>query len=72
MPLAQPDTIQKNVVVFERAQEAVSTLKQTVRFLTPAQKETLMIMLDPEAMGQLEESLEDQRMGRVEPIESIL
>ena len=57
---------------FERAREATLTLLSLKDDLTSTELETLEILLDKSTRGQLRESVQDAKEGRVDPIDSIL
>lgn len=65
MSLVQQNITTQDSLIFEKTRESVIALKKMVQFLTPAQKETLETLMDPQTMNQLEESLTDERAGRV-------
>jgi vacuolar-type H+-ATPase subunit C/Vma6 len=58
--------------IFEEAREAVITLKNLRKYLTPSELETLEILLDKKIVRQLSKSLKEAEKGKLKPFESIL
>jgi hypothetical protein len=56
---------------FEKAREATLTLLALKDTLNSSELETLEILLDKSTKGQLAESVQDAKEGRVEPLDSI-
>ena len=61
-----------NPLFFEEAREAAITLRNLRRHLTPAELETLEILLDKQTVSQLSKSLKETKNKKLEPIRSIL
>lgn len=57
---------------FEEAHDAIVRLGTLKKFLTSADEETLAILADKKLLSELEESLSDERDGKVYPLASIL
>ena len=57
---------------FEKAREAALTLLALKEILTPAQLETLEILLDKKSLDQIAKSLKEAEKGKFEPLENIL
>lgn len=53
---------------FEKAREAVITIKTLRPALSPAEQETLAILFDSEAMETIEKSVEEADAGMFEPL----
>lgn len=58
--------------IFEEAREAVITLKNLRKYLTPSELETLEILLDKNAVRQISRSLKEAEKGKFEPFKNIL
>lgn len=58
--------------VFEEAREAVITLKNLQKYLSPAELETLEILFDKLAVRRLSKSLKEAGEGKLEPLKNIL
>lgn len=58
--------------IFEEAREAVITLKNLRKYLTPAELETLEILLDKNAVSQISNSLKEAEKEKFEPLKNIL
>lgn len=54
---------------FEKAHEAVITLKTLKPALTPAELETLELLMDSDAMETIEQSVKEAASGQFEPLE---
>ncbi|MBI4276796.1 hypothetical protein HY629_03085 [Candidatus Uhrbacteria bacterium] len=54
---------------FEKAREAVVTIKTLRPTLTSAERETLALLLDHDAMETIERGVEEVARGQVEPLE---
>lgn len=54
---------------FEKAREAVLTIKTLRHTLSPAEAETLSILLDVESMETIEKSIKEAEEGQFEPLE---
>lgn len=54
---------------FERARDAVLTIKTLRHTLSPAEVETLAVLLDSDAMETIEKSVEEAQEGRFESLE---
>ena len=54
---------------FEKAREAVATIKALKPTLSPAELETLEILLDSEAMETIEKSIAEAAAGKFESLE---
>ena len=54
---------------FEKAREAIITIKTLRPTLSPAEQETLALLLDSEAMETIEKSVEEADAGVFEPLE---
>ena len=61
-----------NLKAFEDAREAVIKLETLSRLLTPADLETLEILLDKKTVNLLSKSLKEAKKGKVTPIKSCL
>ena len=62
----------KHFQAFERAREAVNSLLTLRAVLSPAEIETLEILLDKENIARLSQSFKEADEGKLEPIENIL
>ena len=60
-----------NLKVFEEAQEAVVKIKTLRKFLSPADLETLEILLDKEAVATISKSVREASSGKFKPIECL-
>jgi hypothetical protein len=58
--------------IFEEAREAVITLKNLQKYLSPAELETLEILLDKKIVRQLSKSLKESDRRKLEPLKNIL
>ena len=58
--------------IFEEAREAVITLQNLRKYLTPSELETLEILLDKKNAHRLSKSLDEANQGKIEPFENIL
>jgi hypothetical protein len=65
-------TTKKHTEALNEARSAVTTLRTLQPFLSEADKETLSTLIDKELIGTLKKSLQEEREGKVEPLESIL
>lgn len=73
MTVKTPSKIADNrFLIFEKARESVLTLLALKEMLTPAELETLEILLDKKSLRQLSKSLKEAKEGKFKPIESIL
>lgn len=54
---------------FEKAREAVITLKTLKPALSPAELETLELLMDSDAMETIERSAKETAAGQFEPLE---
>jgi len=61
-----------NLKAFEDAREAVIKLETLSRLLTPADLETLEILLDKKTVNLLSKSLKEAEKGKIAPIKSCL
>jgi len=61
-----------NLKAFEGAREAVIKLETLSRLLTPADLETLEILLDKKTVNLLSKSLKEAEKGEITPIKSFL
>jgi len=61
-----------NLKAFEDAREAVIKLETLSRLLTPADLETLEILLDKKTVNLLSKSLKEAEKGKITPIKSCL
>lgn len=61
-----------NIKAFEEARETVIKLATLTRFLSPADLETLEILLDKKTVNLLSKSLAEAEKNKFEPIEKIL
>jgi len=59
-----------NLKAFEDAREAVIKLETLSRLLTPADLETLEILLDKKTVNLLSKSLKEAGRGKIMPIKS--
>jgi len=59
-----------NLKAFEDAREAVIKLETLSRLLTPADLETLEILLDKKTVNLLSKSLKEAGRGKIKPIKS--
>lgn len=57
---------------FEKAREAVMTLKTLRRTLSPAELETLALLLDNESMEIIGKSSEETKAGKFEKLEDAI
>ena len=58
--------------VFEEARETVVRLSTLQKFLSPADEESLALLMDKKFMKHLEQSLDDVKKGKVEALSSVL
>ena len=58
--------------VFEKAREAALTLLILKEVLSPAELETLEILLDKKSLDQISKSLKEAKEKKLEPLENIL
>lgn len=58
--------------ILEEAREAVTNLSTLKPFLSPQDKETLVVLMDKGLTAHLEKSLSEADDGKFEPLESIL
>jgi hypothetical protein len=58
--------------ILEEAREAVTKLSTLKPFLSPQDKETLVVLMDKELTAHLEKSLTEVDEGKFEPLENIL
>jgi hypothetical protein len=56
---------------FEKAREAVITLKTLKPALSPAELETLELLMDSEAVETIEQSVKEATAGQFEPLEQV-
>ena len=56
---------------FDKAKEAISTLKVVGKILNHAERETLEILMDKELSTLLSKSIEDVKKSRISPLKSI-
>lgn len=61
-----------NPLALEEAKDAVTKLKSIKPFLTPADEETLGILIDKELVKTLSKSLAEAKKGKYVPLESVL
>ena len=61
-----------NIKAFEEARNAVIKLEILSRLLSPADLETLEIILDKKAINLLSKSFNEAERGKLEPIEKIV
>jgi len=61
-----------NIKAFEEARNAVIKLETLSRLLSPADLETLEIILDKKAINLLSKSFNEAERGKLEPIEKIV
>jgi len=59
-------------LALEEAKDAVTKLKSIRPFLTPADEETLGILIDKELVSNLSKSLSEAKRGEYESLESVL
>ena len=57
---------------FEKTREAVMTIKNLRPVLSAAEVETLLLLLDNEAMETIERSVEEAAAGVFEPLETAM
>ncbi|OHA90852.1 MAG: hypothetical protein A2832_00855 [Candidatus Zambryskibacteria bacterium RIFCSPHIGHO2_01_FULL_44_22b] len=55
-------------LALEEAKDAVTKLKSIKPFLTPADEETLGILIDKELVSNLSKSLIEAKLGKYEPV----
>ncbi len=70
-----PTMKQKSIstfVVFEEARETVVRLSTLQKFLSPADEESLALLMDKKFMKHIEQSLDDVKKGKVEALSSVL
>ncbi|PIR07475.1 hypothetical protein COY65_01945 [Candidatus Jorgensenbacteria bacterium CG_4_10_14_0_8_um_filter_39_13] len=72
MAIANKTITKTNIKAFEEAREAVIKLETLARFLSPADLETLEILLDKKTINILSRSLAEAEKEKFEPIEKIL
>jgi len=72
MTVVNKTIIKTNIKAFEEAREAVIKLETLTQFLSPADLETLEILLDKETINFLSKSLAEAEKEKFEPIEKIL
>ena len=65
-------TSKTNIKAFEEARNAVIKLETLSRLLSPADLETLEIILDKKAINLLSKSFNEAERGKLEPIEKIV
>lgn len=58
--------------VFEEARETVVRLSTLQKFLSPADEESLALLMDKKFMKHFEQSLDDVKKGKIEPLSSVL
>jgi len=63
------ETINHQTQVFEKAKEAVTTLKNLRPTLTPSEMETLTLLLDNEAMETINQSVQEANNNNFELLE---
>lgn len=61
-----------NIKAFEEARNAIVKLETLSRFLSPADLETLEILLDKKIINLLAKSLKEAESKKLEPIEKII
>lgn len=57
---------------FELARQAIGTLRTLRDKLSPAERETLAILLDKDAMEVITESEQQAKLGQLEPLEKVI
>ena len=57
---------------FEKAREAVITIKALRPALSPAERETLSLLLDSDSMEAIEKSVEEADHGLLQPLEKVV
>ena len=67
-----PTAVAPRTKEFETAQNAALTLRDLVSRLSPAERETLEMLLDKKLADHLSTSFKEARAGNFAPIESIL
>jgi len=72
MAIANKTITKTNIKAFEEAREAVIKLETLTRFLSPADLETLEILLDKKTVNLLSKSLAEIEKKKFEPIKKIL
>jgi len=72
MAIANKTITKTNIKAFEEAREAVIKLETLARFLSPADLETLEILLDKKTINILSRSLAEAEKEKFEQIEKIL
>jgi len=72
MAVANKTITKTNIKAFEEAREAVIKLETLTRFLSPADLETLEILLDKKTVNLLSKSLAEIEKKKFEPIKKIL
>lgn len=72
MAIANKTITKTNLKAFEEAREAVIKLETLTRFLSPADLETLEILLDKKTVNLLSKSLAEAEKKKFEPIKKIL
>ena len=65
-------TITNHPYTFEKAREAVITLKTLKPTLSPAELETLGLLMDNDAMETIEQSAKEAAAGQYQPLERAL
>ena len=66
---AHTPNVHPHPYTFEKAREAVITIKTLRPTLSPAERETLALLMDSEAMEIIEKSVEESGSGIWEPLE---
>ena len=72
MNTAHSTTSLSSFRILEEAHEAITKLKTLSSLLTPQDQETLALLMDKELARQLEQSVDEAKKGKLEPLESIL
>lgn len=72
MNTVHPTTSLSNFRILEEAHEAITKLKALSSLLTSQDQETLALLMDKKLMQQLEQSADEAKQGKLEPLESIL
>ncbi|GEM_PF-5393176 len=69
---AATQTHTADMPIFERARQAIRTLSTLRDQLSPAERETLAILLDKDAMNTVAESQKQAQNGQFEPLEDAI
>lgn len=72
IPLESTVALHPHPYTFEKTREAVMTIKTLRPTLSPAEVETLLLLLDSDAMETIEHSVAEAAAGQFEPLETVV